>query len=97
MPTHEELERFLREFARLSVANQDRFILAMKHMVSDVRAGRPFRPGLRIKKVQGQDDIFEMTWAPDGRATFQYGTSPRQGEMHIIWRRIGGHAILKNP
>jgi hypothetical protein len=97
MPTHEELAQFVREFAKLTRAEQDRFIVAMKHLVSDIRAGRPFRPGLRIKHVQGHEGIFEMTWAPDGRATFQYGASPHQGDTHIIWRRIGGHAILNNP
>lgn len=97
MPTHEELTQFLREFAKLTVTDQDRFIVAMKHMVSDTRAGRPFRPGLRIKRVQGHEGVHEMTWAPDGRATFHYGVSPIAGDVHIIWRRIGGHEILKNP
>ncbi len=46
MPTHEELAQFLREFAKLTEAEQDRFIDAMKQMVSDLRAGRPFRAGL---------------------------------------------------
>jgi hypothetical protein len=38
-----------------------------------------------------------MTWADDGRATFEYGSEQLLGETHIIWRRIGGHEILKNP
>lgn len=33
-----------------------------------------------------------MTWAADGRATFEYGQEIRPGEPHIIWRRIGTHA-----
>jgi hypothetical protein len=97
MPTHEELAQFMREYLKLTVAEQDRFIVAMKHMVDDARAGKPFRPGLRVKKVQGHEGIFEMTWAPDGRATFHYGTSPKAGEIHIVWRRIGSHDILNNP
>jgi hypothetical protein len=36
-------------------------------------AGRGFRPGLRVKGVRGAAGIFEMTWADDGRATFEYG------------------------
>jgi hypothetical protein len=42
MPTHHELAQFLREFAKLSESQQDRFIYAMKQMVADLRAGRPF-------------------------------------------------------
>jgi hypothetical protein len=35
-----------------------------------------------------------MTWAPHGRATFQYGPSHGQG-AHVIWRRIGTHNIFR--
>jgi hypothetical protein len=38
-----------------------------------------------------------MTWADNGRATFEYGPEVRPGHAHIIWRRIGGHEILDNP
>jgi len=35
-----------------------------------------------------------MTWAKDGRATWQYGQELRAGEAHVIWRRIGSHEIF---
>jgi hypothetical protein len=38
-----------------------------------------------------------MTWAADGRATFEYGQEIRPGEPHIIWRRIGTHDIFRQP
>jgi hypothetical protein len=38
-----------------------------------------------------------MTRAPDGRATFQYGPEIAPGEPHVIWRRIGTHAIFREP
>lgn len=38
--------------------------------------------------------VNEMTWAPDSRATWQYGKEIRPGEPHIIWRRVGTHAIF---
>jgi hypothetical protein len=41
--------------------------------------------------------IWEMTWAPDGRATFSYGEPVREGEVHIIWRRVGSHQIFTAP
>jgi hypothetical protein len=37
-----------------------------------------------------------MTWAPDGRATFQYGESQGVG-AHVIWRRIGSHKVFRRP
>ena len=64
--------------------------------VEDLRRG-VFRKGLRIKRVHKVEGVWEITWAPDGRATFHYGPSIRPGDPHIIWRRIGGHEILDNP
>ena len=61
-----------------------------------MRAGR-FRRGLRVKAVQGAPGVFEMSWAPDGRATYQHGDERRPGEPHIIWRRIGTHDIFVHP
>lgn len=54
-------------------------------------------PGLRVKRVQGARGVFELTWAPDGRATFEYGREVQPGEPHIVWRRIGTHAVLRQP
>lgn len=48
--------------------------------------------------MTGTDDIWEMTWSfsgPDGRATFEWVSA--EGEIHIRWRRIGGHQIYRNP
>ncbi len=51
-----------------------------------------------MKTVQGVDGVWEMTWAPDGRATFSYGDERRRGHQHVIWRRIGNHAsVLRAP
>lgn len=97
MPTHDELGQFMREFDGLPQADQDRFIDAMKVMVADLRAGKGFRRSLRVKRVQGHLGVYEMTWAPDGRATFHYGPEQIAGELHVRWRCIGGHEILDNP
>ena len=58
---------------------------------------RPFRPGLRIKGVTARPGVFEMTWDSDGRATFSYGEERVAGQTHVIWRRIGTHAIFTPP
>jgi hypothetical protein len=98
MPTHEEDPLFLRELAKLTLREQTLFAAAVRKMVEDIRTKRPFRPSLRVKGVKGYPGIFEMTWEmPDGRATFHYGISPHAGDVHIVWRRIGGHDIFDTP
>ena len=97
MPTHKEDESFWRDWQRLTEDQLDAFLLAVDKMVDDIKAGRGFRKGLRVKGVQGHPSIFEMTWAVDGRATFSHGTSPHPGDVHIVWRRIGGHEMFQNP
>jgi hypothetical protein len=58
---------------------------------------RPFRPGLRVESVTAHPGVFEMTWDGDGRATFSNGSERVPGQVHIIWRRIGTHAIFTPP
>lgn len=97
MPTYGRSPLFDREFAKLTRAQQGLFLQAVQHFVADLRAGQGFRKGLRVKRVQGTADVWELTWAPDGRATWQYGTEVTPGQAHVIWRRIGGHAIFRQP
>jgi hypothetical protein len=47
--------------------------------------------------MQGHPGIWEMSWAPDGRATFEYGDEVHAGQAHIIWRRVGTHSIFRRP
>src|SRR5919201_7124152 len=74
---------------------QTRFLTAVRKLVEDLRAGKAFRPSLRVKGVQGHPNIYEMTWASDGRDTFEYGPEVRPGDTHITWRRIGTHEISR--
>jgi hypothetical protein len=97
MPTYSKEARFIRDLRRLSAPEREQFALAVKHFVYDLKAGKGLRKGLRVKGVQGHDGVYELTWAPDGRATFAYGRSPNAGDAHIIWRRIGSHDILQDP
>lgn len=50
--------------------------------------------GLRVKKLSVAPDVYEMSWAADGRATFALGDPIVEGKLHIVWLRIGGHDIL---
>ena len=86
----------MREFLKLTPSEQVRFLAAVAEFVSDLRMRR-FRPGLRIKTVRGHPGVMELSWAPDGRATFHYGTPAIPGETHVVWRRVGGHDIFQDP
>lgn len=96
MPIYTKLPRFQKDLDQLSADEKERFWRAVERFVEDLKRGKGFRPGLRIRGVQGAPGIFEMTWAPDGRATFHYGDPIREGEIHVVWRRVGTHNILRN-
>ena len=98
MPTFARLARFDREFRRLPQELQRAFLAMLPAFIAALRATPPeFAPGLRVKRVQGSPGIWEVTFAPDGRATFSYGEEIRPGEPHVIWRRVGNHDVLRDP
>ena len=97
MPTYAWLARFAKDFDGLTPAHQAAFLAAVAQFVEDLQGGRGFRKGLRVKGIQGATGIFEMTWAADGRATFEYGEPVREGEPHVVWRRVGTHSIFNQP
>lgn len=97
MPTYATRPRFERDLATLTPEQRQHFREVVGRFVADLDAGRGFRPGLRVKSVQASPGVFEMTWAPDGRATFEYGEPIRLGESHVVWRRVGTHDIFIRP
>ncbi|MFF4331196.1 hypothetical protein ACFYZT_32410 [Streptomyces sp. NPDC001591] len=97
MPTYETCTHFTHDWKHLTPVQRRRFTRVVREaFVPGLRAGRLFRPGLRVKGVRAAAGVYELTWAPDGRATFTYGREHRNG-CHIIWRRIGTHDILHRP
>ena len=97
MPTYEATERFWRDWNNLSKDERRAFRHAVQEFVEDLAAGR-FRKGLRVRRVEGTGSVWEMTWeGGNGRATFEYGPEIQVGKRHVIWRRVGGHAIFRNP
>ena len=94
MPTFERLRRFDRDYAALTDAQKDAFRAAVQKFVADLKRGHGFRQGLRVKGIRGAPGMFELTWADDGRATFSYGESRREGEPPIVWHRLGTHDVL---
>ncbi|MGD9890413.1 MAG: hypothetical protein AB7R89_00605 [Dehalococcoidia bacterium] len=96
MPTYDWTDEFRREFESLSPLRQALFLAAVAKFVDDLRRG-PIRKSLRVKRFRGRPGLWEMTWAPDGRALFEYGEPIRPGDRHIVWRRIGTHNIFEQP
>jgi hypothetical protein len=96
VPTWSTTESFEKDFKKLTPDEKARFRAAVAAFVADIKKRR-FRKGLRVKGIVGAEGIFEMTWANNGRATFQYGPQVRAGEPHVVWRRCGTHAIFGKP
>jgi hypothetical protein len=97
VPTFAWTSRFRADFDALRPEQQEAFLDAVALFVEDLRTGGRLRRGLRVKGVKGASGVFEMAWADDGRATFQYGDAVIEGEAHVVWRRVGTHAIFKQP
>jgi hypothetical protein len=94
VPTFDRTPTFNSDLQKLTPQQRDLFRSAIADkFVPDLRSGQ-FRAGLRVKGVQGEAGVFEMTWADDGRATFRYGNEVNEGEAHIVWLRVGTHDIF---
>lgn len=96
MPTFETTERFDRDYERLTQRQREAFERALERFIERADTG-DFPGGLRVKPMQGAAGIWEMSWAHDGRATFQYGDEVRPGMRHVIWRRVGTHEVFDRP
>ncbi|WP_405807199.1 hypothetical protein [Streptomyces sp. NBC_01187] len=95
--TFEMLPRLAGDLRRLTPDQQRRFRRVITTaFVPDLRTGA-FRTGLRVHHVHPTRGVWEVTWAPDGRATWHYGPERTAGHRHIVWRRVGSHSILTRP
>ena len=96
MPTHEQVARFMAEYACLTPAQRRDFRRAVVLFREGLRTGT-FHPSLRVKGFWSEDGVFEMRWAKDGRALWQYGDPlPGRARPHVVWLRIGTHDIYKS-
>ena len=73
------------------------FQTAVEKLVEALFEGGEPPNSLRVKRVQGTKDVWEMSYSGDGRATFRYGAEVKPGERHVEWLRVGGHEILSRP
>lgn len=94
MPTYERTARFVEDLRMLSREQRRALDRAVPKFVEDLRRG-VFRKSLRVKGVAGHPGLYELTFAPNGRALFRYGQPRRTGEAHIIWERVGSHDVFE--
>ncbi len=103
MPTFNFADSFHGDYKSLGIEEREKVkavITMFREDLAAIEEGtlNDFRPRLRVKPLQAQSGIFEMTWeGNDGRATFEFGAEQVAGKRHVTWRRIGSHAILRNP
>ncbi len=91
-----DLDRLTTDLDRLTPAQRRRFRRTVAAFVDDLRTGRPFRPGLRIKGVRRTPGVYELTWSmgtgPAGRATFERSRgAPRHTARHLAPHRHPRH------
>jgi hypothetical protein len=97
MPTFETTQRFDRDLDKLTRDQRHQFRTVLAADFIPGLTVQQFHPRLRVKRVRSTAKGWELSWAPDGRATFEYGAERRPGEAHVIWRRIGTHDIFSCP
>ncbi|CAO5183733.1 conserved hypothetical protein [Frankia sp. AiPs1] len=94
MPTFLPVAGFWADWNRLRPEQRAAFLRARNLFVEGLTAGT-FHPSLRIKGVKSRPGVYEMAWAPDGRALWQYGEPiPGRSGPHIVWLKIGTHKIF---
>lgn len=99
LPTFDNDFRRLSERERETFRNfvREQFIPALKEFEkAPKRCSWP--KGLRYEHLTATKGIYAVTWSfsgPDGRATFEYETI--DGEVFLVWRRVGLHSIYKSP
>lgn len=83
--------RYSREFFRLPKP-----IAELVKQKLTIFQENPRHPSLRVKKMRGHQDIWELSVTQEYRITFQWAQS-QSGERIAILRHVGTHAILKSP
>ena len=80
-------KHFKKAYQRLSSVLQKQVDEALRLLVTNVR-----HPSLRVKKIQGTDDIYEL------RVTIKYRISFEIEEGGYFLRRVGKHdELLRHP
>lgn len=90
MPTFETLPRFTADLQHLTPAQRRRFRRAvLGAFATDLRTGRQFRHGLRIKGVRC---VYGLGTGRPRDVVVRPGGGRR--DPNVVWHRIGTHSIL---
>jgi hypothetical protein len=101
---YRSLDSFRNDFRSLPGEHQRTFLRELReHFLSAIDAGSfsgtpPWPKRLSIHRLSNSE-IYSLTWnfaSPDGRATFHLEKT-EDGEVMLVWRRIGDHAIYDRP
>ena len=60
-------------------------------------ANPPFHPSLRVRKIEGYENIWEGHITVQYVFTFHVEEYPNTGEKIFVFRKIGTHKIYRNP
>jgi hypothetical protein len=97
VPHYTWTTHFRHDYSVLTPEQRTRFLRTVRTAFVPDLVGGTFRKGLRVKRVRSTKRVWEMTYAPDGRATFEYGAENQPGVPHVVWRRVGDHGVLNDP
>jgi mRNA-degrading endonuclease RelE of RelBE toxin-antitoxin system len=81
-----QTKRFVKDYAALPEELKGRTEKAISILLKS-----PHHPSLRIKKIEGRQNIWELRVSDSYRLTFQVS------EDTYILRRVGTHDVLKKP
>jgi hypothetical protein len=103
----ERTEPFKADYRRLDNDERERFRVAVQafndasERFIETKDASEWPAGLRVKAVANAPGVCEMTFSgPDGRASWEWTTvTDKQGGQWpaVRWRRLGTHAIFKEP
>jgi hypothetical protein len=100
---YRRLPQFNADYERLLAAERQKFKEALQSFIQASKgyeadpAGYVWPAALRFERLTSSKAL-AITWSfkgPDGRATFHFETV--DGEMFVVWRRVGRHSIYKKP
>lgn len=78
-------DRFQKHYGQLTVQEQNQFKHKLELFVSN-----PYHPSLRVKRIQGSNDLFEFSVNMDIRVIWYY-----EGKNLMAFVDIGHHDILR--
>jgi mRNA interferase RelE/StbE len=90
---YRRIERFLKAYRALPNNIQNKVIEAFELFKQD-----PRHSSLKIKKIQGQEGIWEGRINKSYRFTFHYDKDEKTGQTVYVFRNVDNHdECLKNP